>query len=119
VIFSWHGIGHLLAGSIGFLGLIGACFVVARRCRSAGERGWAIYSAVTGVAFLAGLVGIASGSPSPVLNVAFGVAVIVGWAWISLLCAHPGSDHRLSANQFIGRRMTCLNNRSSKEAADG
>jgi hypothetical protein len=88
VILSWHGIGHLLAGSIGFLGLIGACFVVARRCWSVGERGWVIYSAVTGVVFLAGFVGIASGSPSPVLNMAFGVAVLVGWAWISLLCAH-------------------------------
>src|SRR4051812_27367585 len=34
---SWHGILHLVAGAIGFLGMIVACFVFARRYASRGE----------------------------------------------------------------------------------
>jgi len=39
VVVTWHSIGHLVAGSAGFLGLIGACFVFARRFRANGEGG--------------------------------------------------------------------------------
>jgi hypothetical protein len=87
VILSWHGIGHLVAGSLGFLCLIVGCFVFTRRFQTEGRRRWAAYSAVTGIAFLAGFVGIASGSPSPTVNSAFGLAVVVAWAWVSALCA--------------------------------
>jgi hypothetical protein len=45
---SWHGILHIVTGGIGFLGLIGACFVLARRFASLGERGWVAFSAATG-----------------------------------------------------------------------
>src|SRR5262249_24407756 len=41
LVLSWHGIGHLVAGSIGFLGLIVACFVFARRFQSGGKPLWA------------------------------------------------------------------------------
>ncbi len=84
---SWRGIGHLVAGSVGFLCLIGACFVFARRFQSEGQGRWAVYSALTGVVFLAGFVGIASGSPSPAVNMAFGLAVVIAWAWASAVCA--------------------------------
>ncbi len=84
---TWHGVGHLAVGGIGFLCLIAACFVFARRFQSDGKRGWVAYSAATGVAFLAGFVGIASGNASPVLNLGFGLAVVVAWAWVSALCA--------------------------------
>jgi hypothetical protein len=92
---SWHGMGHLVAGSIGFLGLIVACFVFARRFQSEGHRGWAAYSAITGVVFLAGFVGIASGSASPTVNEAFGIAVVVAWAWVSLLCARTRAEDNI------------------------
>ena len=46
-----------------------------------------MYSAVTGVVLFAGFAGIASGSGSPTLNMAFGVAVVIAWAWVSALCA--------------------------------
>jgi hypothetical protein len=85
-VYTWHGIGHLVAGGIGFLALIAACFVMARRYHAQGEGGWAIYSAVTGVAFLAGFVGIASGNQSPAINLAFGAAVLLAWTWIGLVC---------------------------------
>jgi hypothetical protein len=89
---SWHGMGHFMAGGIGFLCLIAACFVFARRFGSAGQRGWAAYSAVTGVMFLAAFAGIASGNASPVLNIAFGLAVVVAWTWVSLLCARTRNE---------------------------
>jgi hypothetical protein len=80
---TWHGMLHFMAGGVGFLGLIAACLVTARRFGRAGRRGWAVYSAVTGVLFTAAFVGIASGSASPVLNISFGVAVTLGWTWLT------------------------------------
>jgi hypothetical protein len=105
-ILSWHGIGHLVAGSIGFLGLIAACFVFARRFWSEGDRRWAAYSAVTGVVFLAGFVGIASGSASPSVNVAFGLAVVAAWAWVSAICARPRANDRKSTIKRRSDRHT-------------
>ena len=80
---TWHGMLHFMAGGVGFLGLIAACLVLARRFGRAGRRGWAVYSAATGVVFTAAFVGIASGSASPVLNISFGVAVTLGWTWLT------------------------------------
>jgi hypothetical protein len=81
---SWHGLGHFAAGGIGFLCLIAACFVVARRL----PRGLALFSRVTGVGFLAGFVGIASGSGNPVTVLAFVAAVLLAWAWLSRFAVH-------------------------------
>ena len=80
---SWHGMLHFMSGGIGFLGLIAACLVLARRFRRAGRRGWAAYSAVTGVLFTAGFAGIASGPATAARGVAFGVAVVLGWTWLT------------------------------------
>ena len=45
---SWHGLLHFLTGGMGFLGLLAACFVFARRFAARNERGWAAYSVATG-----------------------------------------------------------------------
>lgn len=87
---SWHGILHFVCGGIGFLGLISACFVFARRFAALGERGWTIFSVATGVLYFAAFFGIASGSQQggAVLTfvvLAFTAAVVLGWAWISAL----------------------------------
>jgi hypothetical membrane protein len=82
---SWHGLGHLLVGAIGFLCLIVACFVLARRFARDGRRGLALYSGVTGVVFLAGFVGIASGAGSTGTTLAFVGAVVWVWAWIATI----------------------------------
>lgn len=82
---SWHGLAHLAAGGIGFLCFIGACLVFARRFAGLGRRGWAIFSAVTGVVFLAGFVGIASGSAGPVTTLPFVGAVVLSFVWLSAL----------------------------------
>ncbi|GIJ45035.1 hypothetical protein Val02_19210 [Virgisporangium aliadipatigenens] len=76
---SWHGMLHLAVGGIGFLCLVAACLVVGRR--SAG--GFRAFSYLTGVVFLAGFAGIASGSTA--LVVPFTVAVVLVWAWLSTL----------------------------------
>jgi len=87
---SWHGLLHFVSGGIGFLGLIAACFVFARRFAAQRLRGWAVYSATTGVLFFAAFVGIAVGSSAvgvitTIVILAFDVAVVIGWAWISVL----------------------------------
>lgn len=84
---SWHGMLHFVSGGIGFLALIAACFVFARRFAAIKQRGWASYSVVTGVLFFAAFFGIASGSKGAGVSVAFAVAVVLGWAWISAMMA--------------------------------
>ncbi len=85
---SWHGMLHLTCGAIGFTALIVACFVVARRFAAEGRRGWARYSRATGVLFLAGFVGIASGTASAATTLGFVAAVIIAWTWLSALSVH-------------------------------
>ena len=85
-MITWHGIGHLVAGGIGFLGLIIACLAYARRSQRSGRRGWAVFSLITGVYYLISFAGIASGAGNAVINIAFTIAVALGWTWLTLLC---------------------------------
>jgi hypothetical protein len=80
------GIGHLVAGGIGFLGLIVACLACARKSKQAGERGWAACSAAIGLYYLVAFAGIASAAGNPMINIAFTVAVALGWGWVTALC---------------------------------
>lgn len=81
---SWHGMMHFFVGTIGFIGFIAACFIFARRFNSFQQPGWAWYSLITGILFLASFVGIASGSKGPV-SLFFAIAVVLGFTWISAL----------------------------------
>ncbi|MGH3337836.1 MAG: DUF998 domain-containing protein, partial [Propionibacteriaceae bacterium] len=89
VVMTASGIGHLVAGGIGFLGLIVACLACARRSAGAGDRMWAACSAVVGVYYLVAFAGIASGAGNPVVNIAFTVAVVLGWGWLTALFIRP------------------------------
>jgi hypothetical protein len=80
---SWHGLLHFITGAVAFLSLIAACLVFARRFAAFRQPGWAAYSAATGAVFFAAFFGIASGSGLTGTNVAFAIAVVLGWAWIS------------------------------------
>ena len=80
---SWHGTAHFLAGAIGFTALAIACFVLAHRYANERRHGWAWYSRITGVLFLAGFVMLAAGGGSQVATVAFIVAVVLVSAWIT------------------------------------
>jgi hypothetical protein len=87
---SWHGLMHLVSGGIGFLGLIAACMVFARRFATLKRRGLAVYSVITGILFFAAFVGIASGSQQGgavlvTVTLAFTAAVVLGWAWVSAM----------------------------------
>lgn len=85
---SWHGDGHLIAASIGFVAVIAACFAVARYLSPAGHRGLAVYSRITGIAFLAAFAGVTSGSSSPAVVLPFYAAVTAIFAWLSVICIH-------------------------------
>ena len=89
---SWHSFGHIIAGFIGFIGLIVACFVVARRFGRDNERGWSRFSLITGIVYILGLVGLATGSGTAVVNLGFTVAVILGWAWLTLLMVRTRTE---------------------------
>jgi hypothetical protein len=84
---SWHGMLHFMVGAIGFLCLIAACFVVASRYSGDGRRGLAAFSRTTGVVFLAGFVGIASGSHG-LVTLAFVAAVLTVCAWLTTTFVH-------------------------------
>lgn len=78
---SLHGMLHLAAAGIGFICMAAACFVMARRYRT-----W--FSIATGVVFLAAFAGLASGSTSAAVVIAFWAALIVVWAWIGSVSIH-------------------------------
>jgi hypothetical membrane protein len=80
---SWHGLLHFASAGVGFLCLVAACFVVARRYRAEGRPRWAAFSAVTGVLFLAGFAGVASGAGTVAVNLAFVASILLVWAWMS------------------------------------
>ena len=82
---SWHSWMHLVSGSLGFLALIAACFVFARRFAGLGQRGWMAYSIITGILVLAAVVGISSGSQQAAVIIGFFVSGVLGLAWIAAL----------------------------------
>lgn len=84
-VITTHGMLHIAAAGIGFLCLVAACFIFARRFAREGQRSWKWFSLATGIAFLAAFVGLASGSDSPVVVLAFWAALILAWAWIAAL----------------------------------
>jgi hypothetical protein len=82
---SWHGVGHMMAASIGFVGVVAACFVLARRFAADGERGWAVASRVVGAFFLLSFVGMSATGGSAAGIVAFTLGVVAVFAWITAL----------------------------------
>jgi len=82
---SWHGLLHFVSAAPGFLALIAACFVLARRFAAAGERKWAAFSVLSGISFFAGFAGIASGSGQSWIIICFWIALVLVWAWLALV----------------------------------
>jgi hypothetical protein len=62
---------------------------IGRRFAAAGHRGWAAFSRVTGVAFLAAFVGIGAGGGNAAANLACTAAVVLMWAWIAAFAGTP------------------------------
>jgi hypothetical protein len=80
-----HGLLHFVCGGGGFLALIAACFVIAARYAKERRQPWRAFSIATGMLFFAGFAGIASGSGSRALTVAFYFAVLLAWTWLTLI----------------------------------
>lgn len=79
---SSHGVLHFVFGAIGFFGFIAACLILGRRFNHLGQRNWALFSISTGLLFLAGFAGVASGSQAMI--VPFALAVVLGFVWLAL-----------------------------------
>jgi hypothetical membrane protein len=82
---SWHGYGHLAAGSISFLALMAACCVLGRRFARAGNRRDAVLSGIAGTALLLGNLWAMTGGRAGTLTLAVGV--ITAMLWISAVAA--------------------------------
>jgi hypothetical protein len=85
---SWHAAGHLTSASIGFAALIVACFCVARYFSREGHRGLAVYSRISGLAFLAAFAGVTTGSSSSAVVVPFYAGVLIAWTWLAVTSVH-------------------------------
>jgi hypothetical protein len=85
---SWHAAGHLISAGIGFTALIVACFVVARYVGRQGHRGLAVYSRVSGLAFLAAFAGVTTGSSASAVVLPFYAGVLIAWTWLAVTSVH-------------------------------
>jgi hypothetical protein len=88
--YSVHGQLHNLFSALLFVGLPAACFVFCRRFATLGERGWALYSILTGLAMLVTFVLAGMGfAQNPSLVNFAGVfqrlSIAIGLIWIALL----------------------------------
>ncbi len=79
-----HGVLHMVAGGVGFVALVAATWLLASRYRRDGHRRQATFTRGTGLVFVLAFGAIASGSTSPVVNLAFTGAVVLTWTWLSL-----------------------------------
>ena len=83
---TFHGTMHLIFGGASFGGLMAACFAFVRTFISLGQKPWAIFSAMTGLLFLAAFFSAANARQGATsiqffLNLIF----VLAWAWISLI----------------------------------
>jgi hypothetical protein len=88
-----HGALHDGLSLLGFLALTMACFVWSAYFVARGERGWTIYSILTGFLFPLGIVLASAAFSQNQSLVAYGgliqrITITVGWTWLSLLALH-------------------------------
>jgi Protein of unknown function (DUF998) len=81
------GIAHFAFGGLGFLALIVACFVLARRFSGLQQRGWSVFSGVTGIVFFLAFAGVSSGSGKSWTFIGFLIGVTLVWTWLSSISA--------------------------------
>ncbi|MDV5149176.1 DUF998 domain-containing protein [Streptomyces sp. SBC-4] len=82
---SWQSYAHFAAGSVTFLSLIAACYVLGRHFGRAGMRKHAIGSRIAGTALLLGNGWAMSGGQAGTLTLAIGV--ITAMVWIASVAA--------------------------------
>jgi hypothetical membrane protein len=84
---SWHSGLHFLVAGVAYLSLIAASFVFARRFAGLGQRGWAWYSLMTGLVFLAAWLALFAWPEQDVVNLAYAAAALHGHGWVSVMAA--------------------------------
>jgi len=82
---SWHGYGHMAAGTIAFTALIAACYVLGHHFSRTGHRGAATASRVAGTALLIGNGWAMTGGQYGSLTLAVGA--LTAMLWISAVAA--------------------------------
>lgn len=97
--YTWHGALHDLFSVPTFVGWPVACLVFARRFAGWGQRGWAIYSAASGVLFAVMFVLTSQAFSQATGLVEIGgllqrATVVIGWTWLALLAVHLESEAR-------------------------
>jgi hypothetical protein len=75
---SWHGMLHFAVSGVGFVCLIIAAFLLARRFAPT-------YSRLTAVIFLVGFGCVAAGGGAVWANLAFTAAIVLAWSWVTAL----------------------------------
>lgn len=109
MIRTWHGALHQTGGSLAFLALIGACFVLARYYRSCGEVARARTSRIVGALFIACLMG--SAAPGGSLTLFIGVTVAMLWMAIvatQLSAGRPVAEPSLPSRDVAPRAVKQL-----------
>ncbi|SNT58822.1 Protein of unknown function [Asanoa hainanensis] len=74
---SWHGLVHLAAGGVGFVGLAIACFLLA------GRSGFPLLSRAVGVLFVASFLAMNASGGAPWGMVTFTAGVLLVSAWLT------------------------------------
>jgi len=90
---SLHGVLHNLSAGLGLPALLAAAFVFARWFAARDERGWALYSAVSGAVFLISIVLASYGFPrtgglGEVGGLFQRISVVCGWVWLTALAIY-------------------------------
>ncbi len=80
---SWHGLAHFAVAGLGFLCLVAACLVTGAWFARANEPGWAWYSRITGIVFLASFAALSSGSGGAATILIFTAALVAAWVWLA------------------------------------
>jgi hypothetical protein len=86
---SWHASLHYMFASIGFLAVIVACLVLARRFARHGQRMMLLLSLTTSIVFVAVIVVSMSGVAGVTFNtLGLNFAVFLTWLWIAAVSVH-------------------------------
>jgi hypothetical protein len=99
---SVQGVLHFVSGAMGFFAFVGACLVFTRRFSGLRQYGWALFSLATGILFCAAFFGIASGSGSALVVIAFYLAVLLAWSWITAIFLYLMFHHFRSEGNVGG-----------------
>jgi hypothetical protein len=88
---SWHSYGHMVAGSLTFVTLIAACYVLGRHFSRAGDRRAALASRIAGTALLVGGCWAMSGNPGG--SPALAAGAISAMLWLAAVAARFRREH--------------------------